>query len=1095
MALQSPGVEITIIDESQYLPAAPASVPLILLATAQNKANASGTGIATGTIASNANKLYRITSQRDLVSIFGNPFFYKTTNGTSIQGYELNEYGLLAAYSVLGSTNLAYVLRADIDLASLVGRTSRPVGAVVDGTYWLDVSSSTFGIFEWNLSSGEYGSFTNKTPIVITDNLDLASSVTGQPKQTIGNIGDYAIVFIIENNSTTVAKNPSSYNTYWYKDKSNAWIQLGSAAWNSNWPTVQGTATPSSLSATNTFTVNGQTITVPGSPSNTVAGVAAAINANGTLSSQGISAAAVNGRLEIYRNTNSTVVIGTGTGTVLTNLGISAGTYYTPELFYGTNAEQPAWKSNSATPHPTGSVWIKTNASNLGMSLILNQYDESTAIYSSINVRLSTDDWTVTNQLDNAGGLNIAENTIYAQYGVGKPLQFFRRSESGISIFTGLGTNPTVTAGSFGVHVSEPGSPLPSAVYTVTVSGTSAISFVTAWLAAGIPNTTAEVNAAGAIVLTHTKGGVIILEDNATVNSAGFLVNYEVDGIISNTSTPDAKWCTVTFGASTSIILSKWVPLNFIPNDITPSIYPADKTPWYYSVVNQVDIMTNVGGVWKGYRETKYGKDGLPESGVNTTDINGPIISASTPILQSNGAALAYGDLWIDTSDLENYPIINRWQQVNGEDQWIRIDNTDQSTENGILFADARWAADDTIDPIDDALPSIQGMLLSDYVDLDAPDPTLYPSGTLLFNTRRSGYNVKEFRLNYFNSASYPGVVLPQETSTWVSVSGNRTNGSPYMGRKAQRNLIVQALKVAINTNIQIREEDTFFNLISAPNYPELQADMITLNNDRNQTAYIIGDTPLRLRDDATAIVDWATNTANSTSTDEDGLVSRSSFLGIYYPSGITSDLTGAEVVVPASHMILRTMIYNDTVAYPWFAPAGQRRGIIDNVTNIGYIEPTTGEFITTKNRVALRDVEYNNFINPIAFFTNVGILNFGNKNSFNSQSSLDRTNVSRLVCYLRYQLQAALRPFIFEPNDNLTRAEARNVVQTLLADILTKRGVYDYLVVCDESNNTPDRIERSELWIDVAIEPTKAAEFIYVPVRLLNTGEIRDLS
>jgi phage tail sheath protein FI len=94
----------------------------------------------------------------------------------------------------------------------------------------------------------------------------------------------------------------------------------------------------------------------------------------------------------------------------------------------------------------------------------------------------------------------------------------------------------------------------------------------------------------------------------------------------------------------------------------------------------------------------------------------------------------------------------------------------------------------------------------------------------------------------------------------------------------------------------------------------------------------------------------------------------------------------------------------------------------------------------------------------------------------------------------LRYQLQRAVRSFLFEPNDSLTRNQARGVVQTLLADIQVKRGIYDYLVVCDESNNTPARIDRNELWIDVAIEPVKAVEFIYIPVRILNTGEIAGL-
>jgi phage tail sheath protein FI len=124
-------------------------------------------------------------------------------------------------------------------------------------------------------------------------------------------------------------------------------------------------------------------------------------------------------------------------------------------------------------------------------------------------------------------------------------------------------------------------------------------------------------------------------------------------------------------------------------------------------------------------------------------------------------------------------------------------------------------------------------------------------------------------------------------------------------------------------------------------------------------------------------------------------------------------------------------------------------------------------------------------------FFTGNGLLNYGNKTSFNSQSALDRTNVARLVCYLRRALTISARPFVFEPNDQLTRQQIKGVVESIMLDLVAKRGVYDYLVVCDDSNNTPARIDRNELWVDVAIEPVKAAEFIYIPVRILNTGEL----
>jgi hypothetical protein len=179
MALVSPGVQVTIIDESNYIPSATNSVPYILLATAQNKVSGTGTGVAAGTLKANAGKVYLITSQRDLAATFGNPFFYKTTAGTPINGYELNEYGLLAAHSVLGISNRAYVQRADIDLSELTASLVRPTGAPANGTYWLDTTSSIWGILQWNATTG---AFSSQTPIVITDTADLTSGV---PKTSI----------------------------------------------------------------------------------------------------------------------------------------------------------------------------------------------------------------------------------------------------------------------------------------------------------------------------------------------------------------------------------------------------------------------------------------------------------------------------------------------------------------------------------------------------------------------------------------------------------------------------------------------------------------------------------------------------------------------------------------------------------------------------------------------------------------------------------------------------------------------------------------------------------------------------------------------
>jgi len=1194
MALTSPGVQVTITDESQYLPAPTNSVPLVLLATAQNKANASGTGVAVATTAANANKLYQVTSQRDLVNLYGTPFFYTTTNGTPIQGYELNEYGLLAAYSLLGVTNRCYVLRCDIDLASLVGQTGRPTGAPADGTYWLDSTTSTWGIYEFNQTTGQ---FALQSPIVITDATNMSGGV---PLASIGAIGDYAV------NAMQITNAPTEGDrTYYYKTTNNVWVSLGGSSWRQDVPTVQGSTSNPSLTATNQFTINlsalyTATIAVPASPNNNVLGVATAINNLGWAS---LTAEVRSGKLCIFSNqtgvtTNNYINLQElSSGTALADMGIDAGIYYQPLLSYGTSAQMPLWTTSQLQPRPTGSIWIKIGAAGNGLTPVMSKYSTATASWIAKNTVLATSDWGSTYISDATGGQAIPAGTIYGQYfydgGLRRsPVYFWERVATGPTVVTGSNTAPVFNSGPYymNVQVSVPGSTSLSSVYQFTMQdNATATTFVTAWSQAGVPYTTATVTTEGSIQLTHTEGGEIIMNDavdssfistgisNGLISEAGFDIGTTagvkygpgisitsdvlLDDGTNSTTTGSGDGATltilssygvyiingsgslgggtgyvvgdqitiygdylggdagtndltvevtaVTSGSPTAITfvsgtaqndyatqLSNWVEFTYTANEGAPVTNPTNNTNWFWSVIDQVDIMVQKGGQWLGYKNTGYDSSGAPAaSGSNTTDPNGPIISATAPTEQSDGTALSYGDLWIDTSDLEVYPVISRWQSVNGENMWVLINNTDQTGSTGVLFQDARWATNGTTSITDDPIPTIVSLLTSNYLDLDAPNPTLYPQGMLLFNTRRSGYNVKQYRSNYLTQANFPDQSsYPTETASWVTVSGNRADGSPYMGRSAQRAMVVQSLRSAIDTNTDIRDEDNYFNLMATPNYPELQPNMVVLNADRGETGYIIGDTPLGLADSATDIQAWANNDAGAVSTGEAGLVTRNTYLGLFYPSGITNDLQGNEVVVPASHMMLRTFLRNDTVAYPWLAAAGTRRGNIDNALNIGYLDRTTGEFQPIKTRLGIRDVLYINQINPLVFFTGIGLLNYGNKNSFNSQSALDRTNVARLINYVRRQLTLAARPFVFEPNDALTRNQIAGVIQTLMVDLVAKRGIYDYLVQCDDSNNTPARIDRNELWVDVAIEPVKAAEFIYIPVRVLNTGEIAAL-
>jgi len=423
-------------------------------------------------------------------------------------------------------------------------------------------------------------------------------------------------------------------------------------------------------------------------------------------------------------------------------------------------------------------------------------------------------------------------------------------------------------------------------------------------------------------------------------------------------------------------------------------------------------------------------------------------------------------------------------------DQWVTINNADQTTSNGILFADMRWAPNGNTDPITDDIPTITSLLSSNYVDLDKPDPALYPNGILAWNLRRSGFNVKRFAVNYFNAIDFPSFT-GTVTDAWVSASGLQDDGAPRMGRKAVRALVVAALKSSIDSSQELREEQRQFNILATPGYSELIPNMVALNNERSNTGFVIGDTPLRLADSATDIVAWATNTAKTRSDSESGLVTSDPYCGTFYPACQTTDLAGTTIVQPASHMMLRTILRSDSIAFPWLAPAGTRRGIVDNAAAIGYVDAQTGEFVQSAIRQSLRDVLYQNKINAITFFPGTGITNYGNKTLAAVTTALDRINVSRLIAFIRGRLEFIAKGFVFEPNDQITRDEISSSIESMLNDIVAKRGIYDYLVVCDATNNTPARIDRNELYVDIAIEPVKAVEFIYIPVRIKNTGEI----
>ena len=1121
MALNSPGVQVSVIDESFYLPAAPSTVPLIFVTSAANKENASGTGTAPGTLAANAGKVYLITSQRDLTDTFGTPLFYTDNSGNPVHGGEQNEYGLQAAYSVLGVSSRAYVVRADIDTSQLTASSSMPEGSPVNGTYWIDTSNTKFGVFEWNKTTG---TFTNKVPLVIDNDNYATTTVSGlgvTPKPSFGSNGQYVIVITSDNS-----------NTLWYKNSSGNWVAVGSdveagftasstfssTSWKTSHPVIVGTKSSPDLTGynTNTLVINGETITFSGT---TIANLATSINS--AMRTKGVGARVnTGGFIELYADARArsngstldgkiTIAAGTGLVDMITDAGLAVGTFNGTTLFQAPHYKYPDFGNN-----PTGSVYIKTTSPNAGSDWYVKLYNESAGSFSLQDSGIYLDPQTAINSIDATGDIPTGRIFIQQNSSLGAgtsststvspqlvSFKVHRRNASGVTKVTSVATTGTITTTSNfviyeGLATSTDGVADYSDAYTVSlVAGDTIDSIVQKINATNMTYVTASVattvnGAATSLTIQHSRGGEILLK-NGTATPLTTLLGFSAwsrsaEGVETGTKNLYAKATydsrDITFRAS------NWKPLVYEAQAQTPSTDPADGQLWYSSVVDEVDIMVHNGSTWVGYR-TLY----------PLTDPNGPIVASVAPIVNSEGDPLVDNDIWISTADISEY---GKAVYVRMDGKWVAQDTTDQTTPDGWLFADARWGTSGTSSDMSD----IVDLLTSDYLDPDAPDPALYPRGMKLWNLRRSGFNVKKYVVGHINVNANDGKNIRYDdeqmdgsgntteyvADRWITVSPNQPTGNGSFGRHAQRGFVVEALKSLIDTNQSIRDTDTvIFNLIATPGYPEAIQNMIAFNTDRGLTAFVVGDTPFRLQPNGTALNEWGNNTALAFDNDETGAVSYDEYMAMFYPSGYTNDNSGNAIVVPASHMMLRTIVNSDAKSYQWFAPAGTRRGGVDNATSVGYIT-SEGEFKTTALPQSLRDVLAGVKVNPIATIPGAGIVNFGQYTRARNASALDRINVARLVAYLRRQLSLLVKPFLFEPNDRITRNEIKQATESFLLELVGQRALYDFLVVCDETNNTPTRIDRSELWLDIAIEPVKAVEFIYIPLRLKNTGDIQ---
>lgn len=240
----------------------------------------------------------------------------------------------------------------------------------------------------------------------------------------------------------------------------------------------------------------------------------------------------------------------------------------------------------------------------------------------------------------------------------------------------------------------------------------------------------------------------------------------------------------------------------------------------------------------------------------------------------------------------------------------------------------------------------------------------------------------------------------------------------------------------------------------------------INMVEDRGNTFYVIDPTYKG------STVGQAQTSADSRNTN---------YAAYYYPWCQVSDPDlGRPVWLPPSCVVAGVYSFNDLVAHPWFAPAGLNRGSLDTVIQ-------TERFMTKNDR----DNLYVKNINPIASFVVEGNTVFGQKTLQKKQSALDRINVRRLLIDAKRTVSQTVKYLVFENNTSQTRARFLELTDPYFRRVRDQQGLYDYRIIIDESNNTPDVIDRNEMRAQIYLKPAKTAEFIIVDFVILPTGAL----
>jgi hypothetical protein len=322
--------------------------------------------------------------------------------------------------------------------------------------------------------------------------------------------------------------------------------------------------------------------------------------------------------------------------------------------------------------------------------------------------------------------------------------------------------------------------------------------------------------------------------------------------------------------------------------------------------------------------------------------------------------------------------------------------------------------------------------------------------------------------------AAYTPFIPVAKNGVFGGAIGNMeaTNDNKYFDKISNTNS--QGL-VAANYNDMIdllsNQDDYRFNVLLTPGLVN------DFSNHSSAISSLITNT--QGRGDSLFVLDLVGYGSSVTSVSGQASTRDTSYAASYWPwCQIQDPSSGKNVWVPASVLIAGVYAYNDRVAEPWFAPAGINRGGLGTVIRA-----------EQKLSQAQRDTLYQTKVNPIATFPGTGTVVYGNKTLQTKASALDRVNVRRLLISLKGYIGQVANTLVFEQNTTATRNQFLAQVNPYLESVQQRQGLFAFRVVMDESNNTPDVIDRNQLVGAIYLQPTKTAEFIYLNFNITPTG------